>query len=215
MFFGISEEILNEKKAYNTAKEILQQPILWRETVEIFKNSKEKLDEFFKKIGLNEEFEIIFTGAGTSEYVGNILAPLLRKNNNLEYKSIGTTDILNNPLNYINKNKKILLVSFARSGDSPESVGVVNILNEQVKDSYHLFITCNKNGALAKIAENNEKTFVLFMPEESNDKGFAMTSSFSCMLLAGILSFVEDKEKEYGIVNKVIDISEKLLESNY
>lgn len=215
MFFGISEEILNEKKAYNTAKEILQQPRLWRETVEIFKNSKEKLDEFFKKIGLNEEFEIIFTGAGTSEYVGNILAPLLRKNNNLEYKSIGTTDILNNPLNYINKNKKILLVSFARSGDSPESVGVVNILNEQVKDSYHLFITCNKNGALAKIAENNEKTFVLFMPEESNDKGFAMTSSFSCMLLAGILSFVEDKEKEYDIVNKVIDIAEKELQTKY
>ena len=151
MLFGIDEELLKSKSSYNTAKEILQQPKLWKETLENFKKTKNNLEEYLKKIGLNEEFQVIFTGAGTSEYIGNILELFLKKNSNLEFKSIGTTEILNNPSNYLKKNRKILLVSFARSGDSPESVGVVNLMNENIKDIYHLFIKCNKEGALAKI----------------------------------------------------------------
>ena len=126
-FFGIDKETLEEKKSFNTAKEILQQPELWKETLIIFKDSEKKLSDFFSKIGLNEEYRIIFTGAGTSEYVGNILEPLLNKNETGEFKSIATTDILNNPLSYMKKNKKTLVVSFARSGDSPESAGVIDI----------------------------------------------------------------------------------------
>ena len=215
MIFGIDEEVLKSKSSYNTAKEILQQPKLWKETLENFKKIKNNLEEYFKKIGLNEEFQVIFTGAGTSEYIGNILELFLKKNSNLEFKSIGTTEILNNPLNYLKKDRKILLVSFARSGDSPESVGVVNLMNENVKDIYHLFITCNKEGALAKISEGNKKTFLLLMPEKSNDKGFAMTSSFSCMLLSGILSFSSNIEKKYEEIEKIIELTSKELNKKY
>ena len=63
-FFGIDKETLEEKKSFNTAKEILQQPELWKETLTIFKDSEKKLSDFFSKIGLNEEYRIIFTGAG-------------------------------------------------------------------------------------------------------------------------------------------------------
>lgn len=215
MLFGIEKGILEEKNSYNTAKEIVQQPELWKKTLEIFKEFKEKLDEYLEKIGLDEELEIIFTGAGTSEYVGNILAPLLRKNRSLNFKSIATTDILNNPKNYLNKNKKTLVVSFARSGDSPESVGVVNIVNKEIEKVYHLFITCNKNGALAKISEVDNNTFTLLMPEGSNDKGFAMTSSFSCMLLAGLLTFIENREAEYKEIENIIKLGKLELETKY
>lgn len=215
MLFGIDEEVLKSKSSYNTAKEILQQPKLWKETLENFKKIKNNLEEYFKEIGLNEEFQVIFTGAGTSEYIGNILELFLKKNSNLEFKSIGTTEILNNPLNYLKKDRKILLVSFARSGDSPESVGVVDLINENVKDIYHLFITCNKEGALAKISEENKKTFLLLMPEKSNDKGFAMTSSFSCMLLSGILAFSSNIEKKYEEIDKIIELASKELNKKY
>lgn len=215
MLFGIDEEVLKSKSSYNTAKEILQQPKLWKETLENFKKIKNNLEEYFKEIGLNEEFQVIFTGAGTSEYIGNILELFFKKNSNLEFKSIGTTEILNNPLNYLKKDRKILLVSFARSGDSPESVGVVDLINENVKDIYHLFITCNKEGALAKISEENKKTFLLLMPEKSNDKGFAMTSSFSCMLLSGILAFSSNIEKKYEEIDKIIELASKELNKKY
>lgn len=215
MLLGLDEKVLKETNSYNTAKEILQQPKAWRETIEIFKEAKPALDKFFEKIGLNEDFQVIFTGAGTSEYVGNILAPLLKRESNLDLRSIGTTEILNNPSSYIKKDKKTLLVSFARSGDSPESVGVVNILNNNVDNAYHLFITCNKEGALAKIAAKDENTFVIFMPDYTNDKGFAMTSSFSSMLLTGILVFSKDLEKRYESIQNAINLAEKELENSY
>ena len=214
-FFGIDKETLEEKKSFNTAKEILQQPKLWKETLEIFRNSEKSLKEYLKKIGFGKEFDIVFTGAGTSEYVGNILEPLLNKNETGEFKSIATTDILNNPLNYMKKNKKTLVVSFARSGDSPESAGVIDIADKIIDEVYHLFITCNKEGALAKRAEGNEKIFLLLMPEESNDKGFAMINSFSCMLLAGILSFSRDNSEVIDEMGEIISIAEKELNEKY
>ena len=214
-FFGIDKETLEKKKSFNTAKEILQQPKLWKETLEIFRNSEKSLKEYFKKIGFGKEFDIVFTGAGTSEYVGNILEPLLNKNETGEFKSIATTDILNNPLNYMKKNKKTLVVSFARSGDSPESAGVIDIADKIIDEVYHLFITCNKEGALAKRAEGNKKIFLLLMPEESNDKGFAMINSFSCMLLAGILSFSRDNSEVIDEMGEIISIAEKELNEKY
>lgn len=214
-FFGIDKETLEEKKSFNTAKEILQQPKLWKETLEIFRNSEKSLKEYLKKIGFGKEFDIVFTGAGTSEYVGNILEPLLNKNETGEFKSIATTDILNNPLNYMKKNKKTLVVSFARSGDSPESAGVIDIADKIIDEVHHLFITCNKEGALAKRAEGNEKIFLLLMPEESNDKGFAMINSFSCMLLAGILSFSRDNSEVIDEMGEIISIAEKELNEKY
>ena len=213
--FGVNEEVLEKKKSCYTAKEILQQPELWKETLEIFEKSEKSLREYLKKIGFGKEFDVIFTGAGTSEYVGNILEPLLRKDNDVEFKSLATTDILTNPMNYLKEDRKTLLVSFARSGDSPESMAVVKIANKNIKDIYHLFITCNKEGALAKSSIDNENTFMLLMPEKSNDKGFAMTSSFSCMLLSGILAFSKNSKEVIKEMKKIIALAEKELENKY
>mgnify|MGYP001386725126 FL=1 len=81
------------------------------------------------------------------------------------------------------------MVSFARSGNSPESIASYNLANKLVDDISHIFITCNAKGELSKISKNKENVLLLLMPEESNDKGFAMTSSFSCMTLTALLIF--------------------------
>lgn len=148
MYLGISKEKLLETKSYNTAKEIDTQTEIWNKVVENFEKNREKIDTFLKDVG--SDVQIIFTGAGTSEYIGNILAPLLNSMQTLEFRSIATTDIVNNPLCYLQKNKKTILVSFARSGDSPESVATINLANKLVKDIYHIFITFNENGKLAQ-----------------------------------------------------------------
>ncbi len=88
-----------------------------------------------------------------------------------------------------------LLVSFARSGDSPESVAAVQLAEELLAGRvFHLVITCNAEGALAAYARRQPNARLLLMPEAAHDRGFAMTSSFSAMLLAGALAFrlVED-----------------------
>lgn len=188
-YLGICENKLKEINSFDTAFEISNQPNIWEKAVHNYVENKDKIDSFLDKI---KDYDVVFTGAGTSEYVGNILEPLLNKLQTRDFRSIPTTNIVNNPENYLRKNKKMLLVSFARSGDSPESVASVELSNKLVDNVYHLFITCNPNGKLALMSKTDEfkdNTLVLMMPEGSNDKGFAMTSSFSSMLMTAMLVF--------------------------
>jgi tagatose-6-phosphate ketose/aldose isomerase len=80
----------------------------------------------------------------------------------------------------------ILLVSFARSGNSPESIGAVALADRICRRCYHLIITCSGSGELANFRTSNPK-YVFQLPERANDKSLAMTSSYSGMLLAGLL----------------------------
>lgn len=189
-YLGLDEEYLKDINSYNTAKEIDSQIDIWNKAISNFEKNKKEIDEFLNKLG--NDYDVVFSGAGTSEYVGNILAPMLNRRQEVMYKSLSTTDVVNNPLHYLKKDRKTLLVSFARSGNSPESVATVELANKLVKNVYHLFITCNEEGELAKMAKTPEfkdNTLVLMMPEGSNDKGFAMTSSFSSMLMTAMLIF--------------------------
>lgn len=208
-YLGLDEVFLKERNSYNTAFEICSQPRMWRNLLKDYEKQKKLINQFFDKIGLSKDFDIIFTGAGTSEYVGNILEPLL-SNGEYTFKSIATTDIVNNPNLYLKRHKKTLLVSFARSGDSPESITTVDLVNQLVDNAYHLFITCNPEGVLAKRSKLESNTHLFLMPEGTNDKGFAMTSSFSTMLLAAILIFYS-REK----VEEIIDIVENEINNKY
>lgn len=189
MFLKISEEMLHKANAYNTAKEISQQPNTWKKTVELIKSRKAEIQSFLAQLGELGSFDIVLMGAGTSEYIGNTLVRYLNKLSHFNARSIATTDMILNPELYINSNKKTLFISYGRSGNSPESVGSVQAINAVSKNAYHLFITCNKEGSLAKLAINNEKIFAIELPEETNDLGFAMTSSFTNMLCATVLCF--------------------------
>lgn len=186
---------------YFTLAETYQQKKLWKETLNIIKSKKEIIENFLNKFDYQNR-KIIFTGAGTSEFVGNTIKPSLKNN----FMSIATTDIVANPENYLNKNEKIILVSFARSGNSPESVATVKLADQIVDDICHIFITCNSKGALAIDKKNDKKALVLLMPEESNDKGFAMTSSFTCMALAALATFnINDIENIEKYINESIE----------
>ena len=52
----------------------------------------------------------------------------------------------------------------------------------------HLFITCAADGELAKTAEGRDDCFSVVLAPETNDRSFAMTSSFSSMYLAALLA---------------------------
>ncbi|HEX7536194.1 MAG TPA: hypothetical protein VF391_04235 [Dermatophilaceae bacterium] len=82
------------------------------------------------------------------------------------------------------ENRPTLLVSFARSGDSPESVAATELAKQCLTEVYHLVVTCNSAGELYRRHVDAERSLVLLMPEGANDVGFAMTSSFTCMTLA-------------------------------
>ena len=172
----------------------MQQPSCWLKEYEVLLSEKANIQAFLAKY-LTPETDIVLTGAGTSAFIGDAIAPVLRgawKN----VRAVATTDIVTNAADYLNADKPLLLISFARSGNSPESVATVNLANKVCKNVAHIFITCNKNGHLAQSA-NAENILSLLLPEETDDKSLAMTSSFSTMLLTCLmLSKIDTIENE-------------------
>ena len=215
MIFGFSKDMLKKLGATFTATEIRQQPKLWRETYDIVKQNKNKIEEFFNK-NLKSNTRIILTGAGTSDYVGDSLYLHLAKTLNLRVEAIATTDLVSNPYEFVEEDTKTILVSYARSGNSPESIGAYDIFKDNVKDIAQLVITCNEEGELARKSLEDENTLCLLMPKESNDKSFAMTSSFSCMLLATLLTFdIKNLEQNKKYVDIISDKADFILDNDW
>ncbi|EGO88900.1 SIS domain-containing protein [Clostridium botulinum C] len=212
---GYNEEYLKERNGYITAKEICNQPKLWKKTYEIISSQKEKLKDFMDNFVKKSNAKVVITGAGSSAFVGNSVVNYLNSKEDVKIEAIATTDIVSHPQYYFKKDQPTLLISCARSGNSPESTAAVTLAEKFVDDIYHLVITCNPEGKLALHVKGNDENFLLLMPEQSNDKGFAMTGSFSTMLLSCLLIFNID---ELDVIGNQIEIiskqGEKVLNDN-
>lgn len=215
--FSKSDEELKKLGAVITTREIQQQPDLWKQTLKIYQDKEAEIHSFLDKI--HDKFgkvKVIFTGAGTSAYVGNTVMPYLRKHGDrsrYDFEAIDTTKIVSTPEDYLEENTPTILVSFARSGNSPESVATVEIAKKIVKNLYQLAITCAPEGHLAKDLEGDETGLVMLMPAKSLDQGFAMTGSFSCMSLATLLVFdtlADDKKAK--IVNEISKMGQSVID---
>ena len=124
--FGITPEKMQETSSTFTVSEIYQQPATWEKTCRQIEEHKEEIQKFIDQVITQDDFDVILTGAGTSEFVGNALFPHLTGLLNYKVKSYGTTDIVATPEAYLSRTKPTLLISFGRSGNSPESVGAID-----------------------------------------------------------------------------------------
>jgi len=172
-----------------TAREIAQQPAVWRTVAELVARERARLDAFLAPLLADTRLRIVLTGAGTSSYIGGCLAPSLTRHLARRVDAVATTDLVSGPHHYLQRDVPTLLVSFARSGGSPESVAAVQVAEHALERVHHLVVTCNADGALAKLTATAANACVLVLPEATNDRAFAMTSSFTSMVLAGALTF--------------------------
>ncbi len=205
-YLNITPSQLNENNGYWTAKEICQQPDTWGKVADIVQGQKSDIDAWLAPILAKKELRIILTGAGTSAYVGETIAPSLTQTMGRPIEAISTTDLVGNPQQYLLKNVPTLLISYARSGNSPESVAALKIASQLVNDCFHLIITCNENGELALLSKSSG-SFCLLMPKETLDQSFAMTSSFTSMMISTLLILSPDHEQ----LNRAITATRYLL----
>ncbi len=212
---GLEISRLEDCSGLNTAKEIIQQPDTWRESVKNLIKNKIEIKSFIDSFLSKKEFRIILTGAGTSAFAGEVCEPYLTSLLNKRVEAIATTDLVASPKSYFIKDIPTLLVSFARSGNSPESVHAVNLATQLVDDLYQVVITCNENGKLAKNTVNDEKSLLLLMPPQTNDLGFAMTSSFTTMVLNAMAVFnIDNIENFSSDVDKLSNSVNDFIENN-
>ena len=207
--FEKSVEELKAMGADITTAEIAQQPELWEDTLGIYRDNKEAVDAFLaeaRAMVTGQRLTVVFTGAGTSDYVGDTCAPYLRHAGDTDlydFRPIATTDIVSAPLDFLRADDPTLLVSFARSGNSPESLAAVDVARKVCKNIKFLNITCAPEGHLAVQSKDDPDALTLLIPR-ANDKGFAMTGSYSCMTLLATLIFDTASDEQKAVWVKEI-----------
>ncbi|NQZ10202.1 MAG: SIS domain-containing protein, partial [Algicola sp.] len=165
-------------------------------------------DRWLAPMLAQKNLRIILTGAGTSAYVGKSLAPHLTAAMSRKVEAISTTKLVSNPGEHFLNHVPTLLISYARSGNSPESVAAIELANQLVDNCYHLLITCNKNG---RLAQQQSRAYCLLMPDATNDQSFAMTSSFTAMMLSTLCLFTPNPAQLDSMVEATVHLLEHTL----
>ena len=197
-------------KDLHTYREIKQQPRVWKQSYSTVLARKEEIKSFLDKY-IGTGYVPVLTGAGTSAYIGDALEPALKGTLLDGARSLATTDIITAPELYFDGESKVLLISFARSGNSPESVGAVRAIEATAGSVAHIFITCNPDGELARMKGDHILTILL--PPETNDLSLAMTSSYSTMLLTcAMISEIGRIEEEQKWIDSISSCVEAAME---
>ena len=183
--FDLEIPLIEKPGALYTANEIAGQPDLWLKIYRQVLKDKERISSYLSG-ALPEVSKIILTGAGTSAYIGLTLHGIFNRSLRVHTDAVATTDLVSHPGDYFFERETIMLVSFARSGNSPESTAVVDLADKLCKKCFHVIITCDPKGNLAKWQSDSSKLLIV-LPPEANDKSLAMTGSYSGMLLCGLL----------------------------
>ncbi len=205
-----SADDLAARGAAATWPEIRQQPDVWRSVAGIVTTEAPRVRAFLEPLLSQPSLRIVLTGAGTSAFAGLLLAPALTRALGRRVDAVATTDIVSNPREVFGEDVPTLLVSFARSGDSPESLAATELAARCLSSVSQLVLTCNPAGRLATEHAATSSSLVLTMPAEANDRGFAMTSSFTSMVLAAWLVLVPTADAA-AVAEQLAEAAEEVL----
>lgn len=186
----LSEQEKVERGLEHTPREIWQQPDTWKTTYRVCAAAQKPLQGLLRRAGIGRGSTssptIYLVGAGTSDYTGRVLAPLLRSQWGCDVWALPSTTLLTEFDEFHRAGREYFWISFSRSGESPEGVALLERALEKQPQIQHLVITCSPQGAMAKLcAKHSDRAFALVLEDSVNDRGLAMTSSFTNMLLAG------------------------------
>jgi len=198
-----------------TPGEIAQQPATWRETYRRLRPRVTQIREFLEQSGVRAAGErrpvVFLVGAGTSDYIGRSLWHLLRAEWQCEVFPVPSPDLLTDFSEFALPGRPYLWISFSRSGDSPEGVAVVERAIAERAEIRHLVISCNSSGRLLRAIEGRPHMAVQ-LDESTNDRGLAMTSSFTNMVIAGqMLAHAWTIDTYEPICHRLADAAQQLI----
>lgn len=207
----LPEQEKAERGLEHTPREIWQQPETWGLTYRLCARQQPELQDTVRRAGIGRGSTssptVYLIGAGTSDYSGRALAPLLRARWGCDIWPLPSTTLLTEFEEFHRPGREYFWISFSRSGESPEGVALLERALERCPQVRHLVITCNQQGAMAQLcARHPDRAFAIVLDDAVNDRGLAMTSSFSNMVLAGQCVAHLDDLSEFG--EQVARISE-------
>jgi tagatose-6-phosphate ketose/aldose isomerase len=201
---GMSEERKRELGLEHTVAEIAQQPRTWARTLELCRQAEVR--RF-----VAGRLPVLLVGAGTSDFVGRSVERLLERRWRRAVRAVASTELLTGMDDWLRTEEGALCISFSRSGDSSEGVAVIEEMKRRFPRVSHLVVTCNARGAMAKLVHDHPQSYALVLDPATNDRGLAMTSSFSNMVVAGqALASFDDLDGYGRILQQLADSAESL-----
>lgn len=189
MLLELPQQEKIERGLEHTPREIGQQPETWGKTYQRCRDRASDLKKFLRGAGIRRDGSpplVYLVGAGTSDYTGRALSSLLRRSWSTDVWPVPSTTLLTEMEEFHRLGREYLWISCSRSGESPEGVALLERALDRYPGVRHLVITCNQGGAMAQLcARHPNRAFALVLDDAVNDRGLAMTSSFSNMVLAG------------------------------
>jgi tagatose-6-phosphate ketose/aldose isomerase len=177
----------------HTLREILQQPETWVATARQLVDAQGLLAEALAAGAIRDGGSLTFTGSGSSLYAGECVALPVQASLGAFVQALPAGLLLTHAAACLPAGRAFLLVSLARSGNSPESAAAVDFLLEARPEGRHLILTCNGGGRLATRYASDERVRVLVLDERTNDKSLVMTSSYTNLVVAaGALGRLND-----------------------
>ncbi len=215
---NLSREEKAERGLTHTPGEILQQPDTWATTFLNFQQRQTEIEAFLKSAGIQPGSSkhpiVLLIGAGTSDYIGQALASLFQQKWQCEVEAVASTDLLTNMEDHVLRERPYLWISFSRSGDSAEGVAVIEKALKEYPGVFHLVVSCNADGKMIRAHQNNRQVFGLLLDDACNDRGLAMTSSFSNMVVCGqCLANIWTIDEYEPILHALIANGEKLVDT--
>lgn len=196
---------------FHTLREICQQPATWLATGNLMLRSQNELAGTLA--GMKT---LVLTGSGSSEYAGACVRLVLQNELRIPTEAIGGGTLLTFGSQALPPLRPGLVVSLARSGDSPESVAIVSQLLESEPELRHLILTCNAQGSLAASYRDHPRVGRITLEERTNDRSLVMTSSFTNLVLAArFLGYVENPGAYRTLCANLSAIARGMLETSF
>src|SRR5882757_7659584 len=193
---------------WHTLREICQQPSTWVRTAEVMVQSAPKLLRSVQGVP-----SIVLTGSGSSEYAGDCVRMVLQKELGVNVQAVAGGALLTHGTQALPVGRPALMVSLARSGNSPESVGALALMLKTEPELRHLVLTCNRQGSLANSFRSDSRVRVIALDDATNDRSLVMTSSFTNLVLAArFLGLVDDPARYLSICTTLSHAAATLLQ---
>jgi tagatose-6-phosphate ketose/aldose isomerase len=214
---ALPEEEKSSRGLLYTPAEIAQQPSTWPSTFELFQKRRAEIRDFLRAAGIQQEADlrptVFLVGAGTSDYIGRSLTQLLRRLWQCEVIAVPSTDLLTNLQDWLVPGSRYLWISFSRSGESPEGIAVLQRALETHPDIHHLIVCCNAQGRMLRETLGCKQVLGIPLPDAVQDRGLAMTSSFSNMVIFGqCLANIANQNAFQSILDQLVESGKSFLQ---
>lgn len=154
-----------------TFEEIMGQPIAIEEVLEEVEDKEGQIDSL-----LSRASSCLFTGCGSSYYLGLMGAQLMNRAERLSY-AVPAGEIMVSPESLPPVSPDVV-ISVSRSGESTEVLSAIKKLKEKNPESKVVGVTCNEDSSLRNLSE------VSVVSRGGVEESTVATKSFSSMTVA-------------------------------